>query len=176
MEAFCATDEGSVSHFSRDAAGRAVPVQRETSDTGAQIEWGICTQRMAALQFVNDLTKTLNPRAISIDTLAQVISQKSLAVFELFRRQPSLAEADTYGSFVFTEDPRSKLIVTAGPILRPGRLLSGLALRHRSGLQRIWWPEGSIRRSISLKGLQLIFRGVDGCRVLWERFRGNPSG
>ena len=171
IEAFCWAEHGGVEYFSRNADGMAEPVLAATQDID-QIKWGCRIQREAITRFVDDLTRTLNERDISVDQFVEVLHQRTIAAFELMRTRPSLEEADAYGSIAIDYDLGHKRKLIAGPVIRPDRLLLWLALRHRSGVARLWWPEGAIRRSVRSNALRAIFRAVNDARALWDRLRG----
>ncbi len=171
VEAFCWAEHGGVEHFSRNASGIAEPVLAAPQDWD-QIEWGSGIQRAAIMHFVDNFTRTLSPDAVSVDQFVEGFRQKAMAAFEMMRTRPSLEEAEAYGSIEIDYDIAHKRKLTAGPALRPDRLLLWLALRHRSGVARFWWPEGAIRRSVRSSALRVFFHAVNSTRLLWDRLRG----
>ena len=171
VEEFCWNEHGSVERFSRNAQGIAEPVLVQTQDTN-QINWGCRIQRAAIGHFVENLTATLCLDTGSADQFIEVIRDRAMAAFELMRTRPSLDEAAAYGSMVMDYDLVRKQKLVAAPVLRPDRLFLGLALQHRSGVVRFWWPEGAIRRSVGLRGLRPLFHAVHHTRTLWDRLRG----
>ena len=175
VEAFCATEHGTLETFSRDKAGVVVPVLPERQDSD-QIDWGCIVQRAAIIRFVNDLAHRLSLAGVFDGQVIEVLRHKAMAAFELMRTRPSLEEADAYGSILVAYDVAHKHKFVVGPILRPDRLLLWLALRQRSRVVRPWcWSEGSIRRSVSSSWLRPIFHAVHSSRKLWDGFRGRPD-
>jgi FMN phosphatase YigB (HAD superfamily) len=175
VETFCWTDQGGVERFSRDSSGVAKPILAEAQDTG-QIKWGSRIQRAAIMSFADSLIEALNFGIGSADQFTEAFGQKAMASFELMRTHPSLNEAEAYGSIAIDYDIGHKRKIVVGPVIRPDRLLLWLALRHRSGVARLWWPEGAIRRSVRSNVLRVILHVIHHARVLWDRVRGRvPS-
>ena len=173
VEGFCWNEEASVEYFARDASGTAAP--KLAKQDLHQIKWGSGVQRAAIMHFVDNLMRTLSVDETSVDQFMNVIGQKAMAAFELMRTRPSLEEADAYGSSLMDYDVGHTRQFVAGPALRPDHLLLSLALRHRSGVARYWWPEGAIRRSVRFAPVRGIFHSVHHARVLWDRFRGRVA-
>src|ERR1019366_7986252 len=100
------------------ASGIAEPVLAMTQDKG-QIEWGSRIQRAAIRQFVDTLTRTLNPSTVSVDPFIEGLRQRATAAFELMRTGPSLEEANAYGSIEIDYDMGHKRKLVVGPVLQP---------------------------------------------------------
>jgi hypothetical protein len=143
-ELFVAADAGGVIGYEDKEDGRVVPVLSEDGWREA-VNWGIEYQQSAVVKFTEYLTEALGtPETCSSEDFAAV----SELLLELFTTEPSLQEADAYGSFLFAEDQTHSPLYELAPRLSVQDSLKVL-LGHGQKHNHVWLA-ASARRSGSL--------------------------
>lgn len=169
IEAFCASEDGSVDRF-EEADGAVVPHFRSQRDEH-HTEWRASIQREAILEFVRELTQTLDSKDVEAGVVTSAAAAKALSALDLFRRTPGFAEAGAYGRLQSSAVPTHNAMLEGAPDLPLPRLLAWLFLRERSGVPWISWPQASIQRSTQSRILRAALSLTFETRNLIDRLR-----
>jgi predicted HAD superfamily hydrolase len=99
FELFMTADHGGTMKF-EFSDGKYFPVLRYQENIKA-IDWGLLIQQRAICEFAQQITKNLKPEDFSDHS--HLLTASELLLRE-FISQPSFAEAEAYGAFLFAED------------------------------------------------------------------------
>jgi predicted HAD superfamily hydrolase len=99
FEVFMTADHGGTMKF-EFSNGKYFPILRYQENIKA-IDWGLLTQQKSICEFTRQLTKHLKPEEFS--NHSHLLTASELLLTE-FTSQPSFAEAEAYGAFLFAED------------------------------------------------------------------------
>jgi predicted HAD superfamily hydrolase len=139
FELFLAADHGSTMNYER-CGEQYIPVLRYPKNEHA-INWGLHTLQSAAVQFAEQLTTNLSEQECTTNSFleaAEILAKE-------FLRNPSVQEAEVFGSFVMSGDQTENDFYELGPIYTLAdwwRLV--VYGKHPHG--DVWFP-GSVTRA-----------------------------
>ena len=168
MDIFCAAEHGSVNRFERQSDGTVKPVLAVSAENVSH-DRTTSTQQAAILGFVDELTKTLDPRWAP--GLLDIMRTRALNALRLMLRRPSRDEAEAYGRLELHVGTTHDSKIAVAPILTSGRLLHWLLARDRTEFPWIYWPEATIQRSVRSKSLQSALHLVERSRLHAARIK-----
>lgn len=174
IEAFCAGTEGSVARFRQTPTG-IEPVLSTPRDE-VHVKWGADLQRAGIVKFADELLATLDARDVTLSDLVQTLRPRSAAALDMFMTEPGRGEADAYGSLASSAVPTHDAILEGAPKLVFSRLARWLALRDKSGVPWISWPQGAIRRSAHSSIDRSALKGLFQLRNMLDRRRTSNAG
>lgn len=133
IELFVAADHGGTVRFAKDQ-DKYIPILRSSQDFRA-IEWGIRTQHESICKFAHYLSLHLNPE----DAIPEHFLRASQILLHDFIYQPSLQEAEVYGSFLFAEDQSETHFYELAPSYRLMDTMRFI-LKGRHKHHNVWLP------------------------------------
>jgi len=136
-EVFAAADHGPVSGFAEEG-GRFAPVMEYPVNTEG-IKWGVNAQQQAITEFAERFTDLYGGEFPDPDVM-RAITKPGFARFLL---NPSLMEADTYGSYPMSVSMVERELPEVAPVYGRGDIL--IWALHLKTLES-FWPEGFLTR------------------------------
>lgn len=146
FEIFCAADHGTVRGYRRGADGGYEGILAEAEDRRV-LAWGLGTLQDGILAFAHELGSAM---ALASDARPEdwvgPLRSGGIAAYDVFRRQPDVAEAEAFGRFPHADGQLHDAWHDCAPhITRLQQLRLGLGLTDSSYAGH--WPEASLRRS-----------------------------
>lgn len=146
LELFCAADHGTTRAYVASGPGDSnILLASDTDD--AAIAWGVRLQQEAILAYAARMIDVLPRATLSLADLVTALRHHGSRAFIDFRRMPSQAEAQVYGSFRHASDASHSTFVDIGPRLPPLDVLRELFPSNREH-KKSAWPEATLMRSI----------------------------
>lgn len=158
FEIFCAADHGTVRRYApRPDGGFAAELAGVTNEPA--LSWGLRTLQDGMVAFASELVEAMaRMPGHGPDVWVDVLRDGGTASFDLFRVDPSVEEAEAFGSFPHADGPAHEVGgECAPPVGALTRLRLGLGLKD--GTYAGHWPEASVRRGGALgTGLMALRR------------------
>ncbi|HEV7266599.1 MAG TPA: hypothetical protein VGN83_16990 [Falsiroseomonas sp.] len=151
FEIFCAADHGTVRRYVARPGGGYAAELAEPVDL-RMLSWGLRHLRDGILAFAGELAEALRRSGgRDAETWIAMLRAGGAAAYDAFRREPTAAEAEVFGSFPHADGQAHEVwgdcAPTIGSMMRL-RLGLGLGDPRYPG----HWPEASVRRSGGLLG------------------------
>jgi hypothetical protein len=145
LEIFCAADHGSVRRYVAGAQGGFEAELAEQADLHV-LSWGLGVLQDGILAFAAELAEALRcSGGRDAEAWIALLRDGGIAAYDLFRREPSSAEAEAFGSFPHADGQAHEVWGECAPhvgSLTRLRLAFGMAAPRYGG----HWPEASVRR------------------------------
>jgi predicted HAD superfamily hydrolase len=140
FELLVAADHGGTKEFDLNTEGKYTPILRSSTNDRA-LAWGLTIQQKATETFAEILTELLEP--------SEVIDRNFIAASEIllasFINNPTVEEANIYGSFSFAEDQNETKFYQLAPKYQ---LIDALRLLFfRKNIHQCVWLPASIANS-----------------------------
>jgi FMN phosphatase YigB (HAD superfamily) len=145
IETFCMANHPSVQGFNLNTEGGATPIIEADHDREA-LEWGVASQQLAVLRFVEGLLTALPRQLFSPEEILAQLKPAGLAALKLFVTSPSRQEAAIYGSVRHARAQTHEDASEIGPRLSKRALAKAIFSRAYRVRMNVWMP-GSLARS-----------------------------